>query len=544
MNILPPTIQDCVACSGEQMQRRARTSLTRSALASSTIPFLLTFAFVFVVVLKKVYPLLAAEPRQKREDGGKLPTSKHDLHDPQLPRSTLRSITRQSTAWTFATSISLSTVLAELIFCEISNSFNPTGRALALKITIATLLLFLVILIPSIEIYSTLSASGWSFARTNRRSCRTAWTLQLLGLGTWLLLFWWLGRGLLGGYLHEESYVREHSFTEGCLERIGIIGIFLMASLAGFASVSTIYQAFGARNKVVTETDVARKQAGLDATTELLVAKQSRFKALSKKMDQNSQDGFMTRVMGSIRASADMQERKALALEVSGLEDMRSSLSLALSSLQSRRADQLRNQTLSGRLLNLVNYVFSLYCIYRLVTTSVSVIRRITTPEALTPSSTDPITSTLALLAEHWDPDLDVQTWSRQISFLLSGIILLLSFNAVLQTFLFFSRFTPRLISAGRVNLPLVIAQITGVYVISSALLLRGNLPKEVGGGIGEALGAPLEPRFVDRWFEGWFLGAAFVTASGILLARRLGSSGAWEDTDEAFELEDGKRLS
>jgi hypothetical protein len=51
--------------------------------------------------------------------------------------------------------------------------------------------------------------------------------------------------------LHEETYVRDHSLSEGCLERIGIIGISLMALLAGFAAVSSLWQTFAVKNRPV-----------------------------------------------------------------------------------------------------------------------------------------------------------------------------------------------------------------------------------------------------------------------------------------------------
>ena len=47
--------------------------------------------------------------------------------------------------------------------------------------------------------------------------------------------------------------MRDHSISEECLERIGIIGISLMASLAGFAAVSSLWQTFGVKYKPVCE---------------------------------------------------------------------------------------------------------------------------------------------------------------------------------------------------------------------------------------------------------------------------------------------------
>jgi hypothetical protein len=152
---------------------------------------------------------------------------------------------------TFSTNIALSAVLAELILCEISNTVNPATRTSALKATLPLLLFQLIVVTPALEIHSVVSGAGWSFGFGQRRQQQAAWILESLGLAVWLIGFWYLGRGLLGQYLHEESYVRNHSLSEGCLERIGIIGISLMASLAGFAAVSSLWQTFGAKHRAV-----------------------------------------------------------------------------------------------------------------------------------------------------------------------------------------------------------------------------------------------------------------------------------------------------
>ena len=118
-----------------------------------------------------------------------------------------------------------------------------------------------------------------------------------------------------GDFGHSES---DHAFIEACLERIGIIGISLMASLSGFAAVSSLWQTFGVRHRAVKETDISRKAAGLSATEEMLAAKQSRARALERKMSEGGgsspveQSGIVGRVIGSFRGSNEVQELKSL----------------------------------------------------------------------------------------------------------------------------------------------------------------------------------------------------------------------------------------
>jgi hypothetical protein len=281
----------------------------------------------------------------------------------------------------------------------------------------------------------------------------------------------------------------------------------------------------------VTEAALARKQAGLDATIEMLLTKESRLRVIQRKMSDHAQEGFMTRMVGTIRGNADVQERKSLELEIAGLETMRTALSNSLFTLQARRQAQLRAHTPYGRLLNLFSNIFSLYCLYRLSATIFTTLRRFSSPNTSF-SNSDPINNFLALVARHWDPTLDRVAWSRQISFLLSGVMLLASFNSVLQTFLLFARFAPGVLQHAQANMALLVSQISATYVISSALLLRSNLPSEVRSVISDALGAPLEPAFTERWFEGWFLAVAAATAVGIWVGRSV-RSGGWDDDDD-----------
>jgi hypothetical protein len=502
-----------------------------SVLNVSYIPFILTFIIVAVAVSHKLFPILSGHPKHKDRQDAALPSAFALRQRPSMTQY-LKVSAQTLASIAFSSNIAFSAVLVELLLCEISNTLNHTVRTLALKITLPSLLFLLIIATPALEIHSVISAAGWGLGGSaGRGRRRVAWILEGLGLTIWLVGFWYLGRGFLGSYLHEESYERTHSLSEGCLERIGIIGISLMASLAGFAAVSSLWQTFGVKNRLVSESDIARKQAGLDSANEMLLTKKSRLRALQRKMSDTGNEGFISSLVGSIRGNPEMQERNTLQFEIQGLETMRTSLSNSLLVLQTRRQAQLRAHTVYGRILNLFSYGFALYCLYRISATAFTTLRRFSSPNTSF-SNSDPINNFLAILAKHWDPSLDRVAWSRQISFLLSGVMLMASFNSVLQTFFLFARVVPSILNHARANFALLISQISATYVISSALLLRSNLPPEMKSAISDALGAPLEPAFTERWFEGWFLTISALTALGLWIGKRLRGPG-WDDDDD-----------
>lgn len=59
----------------------------------------------------------------------------------------------------------------------------------------------------------------------------------------------------------------------------------------------------------MSEIDIARAQAGLEATTELLNSKTAKLRFLEKKMleKSNSQESLMAKMLSTIRGDADSQ---------------------------------------------------------------------------------------------------------------------------------------------------------------------------------------------------------------------------------------------
>ncbi|KAK6611174.1 Golgi pH regulator [Botrytis cinerea] len=526
MPILPDDKCDD-ACVMPGHQNRSLSSATFSTLAFSSIPLILTFLVVSLVVLQKLFPLLAGLQQSKEDHIHYLPSDAPPSLRQSHKEYGKKTARRKAIAISFSTTIALATVLAELILCEISNYLNPAARAFALKITVPTLLFLLVVLIPFLELQSIIVGLGWTFSVSKKGGfSATAWLLQAASFTIWLMGFWWLGKGVPGTYIHTMASVPGKGLSEACLDRVGIIGISLMALLSGFAAVSAPWQTFGARPKPVSESDIARKQAGLDATNDMLAVKRSRLRALQRKVNTHPAEGFMTKVIGSIRGNGDVQELKALELEISGLSSMaQKSFQLVIDV-----AEPLRVET---KIL--------------LTSWQSSVIRRLvfpTDPAFFSSSTTDPVNRILSLFAKHVNPAFDQLAWSRQISFLLSAVILFASFNSVLQTFHMLTKISPSLLYQAQANLALIVAQISAMYVISNALLLRSNLPSEMKSVVSDALGSPLEPGFVETWFEGWFLVASIGTVVGIFVGRKIiGSSSDWDDEYEG-DMELGQKQS
>lgn len=552
-------------CDGADACTARDPSAVTAATLLSVVPFAAAFAVTNVLAVRHVFPRLsAAHDEAEARDGEDhvLPPGAPAALRQAHAEHGAKSWRRRGTAWAFGTTLALAATLALLILAEIVEAVDPAARNLALRVTVPALLLVLVVLVPWLECRSLVAGAGWSFQRTARgRAPRVAWLLQMVLFGGWLLAFWSVGRAVPATATAAAAAATDEGWrspsgalTRACLERVGVVGIALMALLAGFASVSSPWHTFSdtatRRRRPVTEADVNRKQVGLDATSEMLLAKRHRLQVLerkasdpSTKASRASGGGFMGKMLGSIRgASGDEAEMRTLRVEISGLETMQASLASNLALMKSRRAAAARASTALGRLLLVPSYAFSGYCLYRILATCLTTLRRASSPAASFASS-DPINRVLGLAARHWDPKLDQLAWARAISFALSGVMLLASANSAVQTFHLFARWTPGLLRHARANLALAVGQIAAAYVVSAGLLLRGQLPPEAGGAaVGGVLRGALSARFVDGWFEGWFLAGSVLTAAGIWVGRKLGA-GDDEWDDYAGEEMGAKRL-
>ncbi|OAQ62397.1 G protein-coupled receptor [Pochonia chlamydosporia 170] len=545
-------------CGNDACTARNPNTLDTKALVA-LLPFAAAFIIVDILVVRYVFPKLSRAHDEYRDgEDHYLPA-----HAPPALRQAhaehgSKSWKRRGAAWTFGATVALASTLGLLILAEILEAVDPVAKNLALHVTVPSLLFLLIVLVPWLQCRAIITSAGWSFQRTAKGSIpKMAWSLQLVLFGAWLFTFWSVGNTVPESAtkdLYERGMKRSYSeiLTKECLERVGVVGICLMALLAGFASVSTPWHTFidasTRKKRPVTEADVNRKQAGLEATSEMLVTKRHRLQQLERKASDpataaKSSSGLVGKMLGTFRGiSNDEAEMRALRLDISGLETMEANLASNLSLMQNHRAATVRASTTCGQIMLVPSYVFAGYCVYRILATTLTTFRRFHSPSASFANS-DPINRFLGLMARHWDPKLDQLAWARTISFALSGVILLASANSVVQTFHLFAKWTPGLLRHAQANLALTIGQITATYVISASLLLRSQLPAKAGGAVTGVLQGALSPSFVDHWFETWFLLGSVLTTLGIWLGRKL-SRGFDDDWDDYGMEEMGAKRS
>lgn len=627
--------------------------LLAPAVILSCIPLLSVFTTAFILAHTKLFPLVSRARPAETQGQYFLPShappalhAAHAAHTSRIERSKLCCCMslgggqgNQSERLVFALAVALGAELGTVLLTDVSGYLDPRARIVAMGLTVKVLLVILIAVVPGMALYGLLSGFGpWrrAVSISGKRRKWWPWMVYFFFLICWICLFWTVGVVLPSA--PETQSAKGHdqwtidALAQQAVARVGILGIALLALLSGFASVTTPWYSFHCspayRAKPPSETDLARRQAGLDAATEMRVSKQHKLRSLHRKKESTAaataqerkstssihsstsdsigaisrgtatssseifvpgqipapgKSSVVGKLWSSVRTAVtgdlDANEIRILQLEIQGLEDMETRLASSLSALQERKKEGERRKTPLGRwVLRPTELGFAAYCVYRIFITTVFVsIRAFWSSDPTSLSNTnsiwsssslsnveaetherlsrvDPITRFLAVATIKLglaDPgSIDVSAWARTISFLLSGVILVGSASSVVQTSRLFLRLvTPKrwcgpsggLLNTVRRNLALAVAQVVGMYGIGAAVMLRGRVSQEGSGGniinlgdkedlaeweiaqttvaLGDVFatwGQPGTGRFVQNWFDGWFLCAAGMSIVGV----------------------------
>eukprot|EP00274_Cyanoptyche_gloeocystis_P005339 CAMPEP_0196662778 /NCGR_PEP_ID=MMETSP1086-20130531/50257_1 /TAXON_ID=77921 /ORGANISM="Cyanoptyche gloeocystis , Strain SAG4.97" /LENGTH=282 /DNA_ID=CAMNT_0041998341 /DNA_START=458 /DNA_END=1306 /DNA_ORIENTATION=+ len=207
------------------------------------------------------------------------------------------------------------------------------------------------------------------------------------------------------------------------------------------------------------------------------------------------------------RLEFDIQSTR---LELRGLEEVARQLFLEVNDLRLEQ-DRIRmSYTMRGRFWNMIGYFLSAYCIYKIVMASVNLAFE-------REAKMDPVSRSLELALKHFHIQINVAVWSQYISFVFVGIIMSMSMRGFLRNLMTVYSWTRSLSSSTMV---LFLAQVMGMYFLSSVLLIRMSLPATYRRIITQVLG-DIKFTFYHRWFDFIFLCSALSMLTIIFFQKR-----------------------
>ncbi|KAA8588044.1 hypothetical protein FQN60_001238 [Etheostoma spectabile] len=371
----------------------------------------------------------------------------------------------------FSITFAFSCTMFELIIFEILGALSTSSRYFHWKLNLYVILLVLIFVVPFYI--------GYFVVSNIRLLQRQKLLFACMVWFTFMYFFWKLGDPF--PILSPKHGILS---IEQLISRVGVIGVTLMALLSGFGAVNCPYTYMSYFLRNVTDSDILALERRLLQTMDMIVSKKKRIAMTRRQMyqrgeDQNKQTGFWGMIKSVTSTQSGSENLSLIQQEVDALEELSRQLFLETVDLQATKERIEYSKTFQGKYFNFLGYFFSIYCVWKIFM---------------------------------------VKFWSQHISFILVGIIIVTSIRGLLITL---TKFFYAISSNKSSNvIVLVLAQIMGMYFVSSVLLMRMSMPLEYRSIVTEVLGE-LQFNFYHRWFDVIFLVSALSSILFLYLAHK-----------------------
>lgn len=404
----------------------------------------------------------------------------------------------------FSVTFSLSCTLFELIIFEILGILNSNSRFFHWKLDLYSILVLLIVVLP------------WyiGYLSFNVRLVQKKPMALALSFAAWLIFmyfFWKIGDPF--PILNPKHGILS---IEQAISRIGVLGVTIMAVLSGFGAVNCPYTYMTFFMRYVSDADIDSHERKLNQVMDMILTKKKRLALVERDNLQRASSSpnrktSLWNMFKNATSSTNSSNVGQLQQEIAGYEELSRQLFLELVDLHNTKERMEYSRTLKGRYFNLMGYVFSMYCMWKIFICTVNIIfDRV--------GKTDPISKGVEILVIWCGIEFDVKFWSQQVSFILVGIIIVTSIRGLLIKL---TKFFYTMSSSKSSNvIVLCLAQIMGMYFVSSVLLMRMNMPPEYRMIITEVLG-DLQFNFYHRWFDVIFLISALSSIAFLYLAHK-----------------------
>ncbi|KAL3150850.1 hypothetical protein ABBQ32_000603 [Trebouxia sp. C0010 RCD-2024] len=405
----------------------------------------------------------------------------------------------------FAVVFGLSVNLLLLILSEILGALSHRTRLVTWKVNIVLLLAVILAALPYYQCYKLFAQSR----RLSHFQASVGSTLCVLAL---LYAFWYLSKAWPavatagGGFFSMQQVV----------SRVGVLGVSLIAVLSGYGTVNLPYSYLALFIRPIERSEIAAMEAQHAQALESAEVKKSKIRVAERDLQVQRVQGagqgrpsMLRRFVKSVTTSQGSSLEstiKALTGEVQALDSLARALHVEVLELRRERARALSSRGLWGHLKNLLGYLLSVYCLFKMYTC----VRSLIFGEDF---SSDPVSRVLGLIlrkSSGGQLQVDPAMLSQYVTLLFIGCISATSLRGFLKNT---RKFFFTVSGAGNTtSLVMVLTELTGLYAISSVLLIRKQLPLKYRATITEALGGEMEFEFFHWWFNSIFLACACLT--------------------------------
>lgn len=405
----------------------------------------------------------------------------------------------------FAVVFALSANLLLLILSEILGVLTHRTRLITWRGDVISLLAIILAALPYYQCYKLL-------ARSRTLTHFHASVGSALCVLAFLYAFWYVGKAWPsvsaagGGFFSMQQIIG----------RVGILGVSLIAVLSGYGTVNLPYSYLSLFIRPIERSEIAAMEAQHAQALESGEMKKRRIEVAKAELQQQrlltgaqGRPSMLRRLVKSVTSpsGASLESTiRALTGEVQALDSLAKALHVEVLELRRERARALSSRGIWGHFKNLLGYLLSAYCLFKIFTC----LRALIFGEDF---SSDPVSRVFGLIvhkSSRGQVQVDTAVLSQYVTLLFIGVISATSLRGFLKNT---QKFFFAVSGAGNTtSLVMILTELTGLYAISSVLLIRKQLPLKYRGAITEALGGELEFEFFHWWFNSIFLACACLT--------------------------------
>ncbi|CEG43433.1 Predicted G-protein coupled receptor [Plasmopara halstedii] len=420
------------------------------------------------------------------------------------------AVRNAATPLLFAATLTFSLSIFQMVLFEVTDVMHVGSRQWVWRVDLIAMTYLVVLVLPLSLFYAL--AREYGVARR-----------QAAGTATALLAFYLYGFWKLGDVLEQDlprQSVEAFLSIRNFVSRVSLLGVMFMALLSGFGAVNCPYEYMTFFWRRVAEEDIEFLEKRLRHNLEILIAKKKRLtlelRASVRRQDEadaSKKNSIIISFLNLFLKQDDTTYIKVLKAEILTLESLGRELFLEVNDLRNVQARAQKARTVRGRIFNFFGYVMSAFCMYKMLMSTVNVVFRRNRDK-------DPITDAVEKLLYIW-PSLAEQLNIRFLSEIASlgfvGILVFTQTRGFLVTLLKFFRTYSSTVSSNSVVLWL--AHLTGMYFISSFVLMRMNLSPLHRQRIDEVLGE-IEFNVFHRYFDMMFVVSASCSIGVLALTK------------------------
>lgn len=386
----------------------------------------------------------------------------------------------------FTVTLTLSCSMFELIIFEILGVTEPNSRLFYWKLIIYLMLIMLIFVLPFSISY---------FIISNSRLRRSTFWVNLASMLLYILLV------LIFVKIGDQFPITSPNYgafsIEQGLSRVGVIGVSLIGVLSGFGAVNYPYTSMTCFMRAVSKNDIKQLETKLMVNYRTIIDKKKQIICKENEKDQKINTWSSSQICIPFLSKKTFNSEPSLAelkSSYSTLEELTRQLFLELVELRQMQQRIEWSKTFKGQYFNLLGYIFSAYCVLKIFLCSVNIVfDRVI--------KVDTVTRSLQIAVNYVGLEIDdIRLWSQHLSFIFVGIIVVTSIRGLLITltkvskqdivskltlfkyltkFLILSNQWFYALSSSKSSnaIVLVLAQIMGMYFVSSVLLMRMNVP-------------------------------------------------------------------